>query len=81
MYDEVASGNEIRSVVLAGRLVEINYPKNLIMTSHFIIFPRRLDEFPMGKIDGTIAWQVIKIMLIPFIYFHTYIHTYIHTLN
>ena len=37
MYDEVASGNEIRSVVLAGR---------------------RHGEFPMGKIDGTIAWQV-----------------------
>jgi len=37
MYDEVASGNEIRSVIMAGS---------------------RLDEFPMGKIDGTYTWQV-----------------------
>jgi len=37
IYDEVASGNEIRSVILHGK---------------------RLDEFPIGKIDGTITWQV-----------------------
>ena len=37
IYDEVASGNEIRSVVLAGK---------------------RHAEFPMGKIDNTITWQV-----------------------
>ena len=37
IYDEVASGNEIRSVVLAGK---------------------RHGEFPMGKIDNTITWQV-----------------------
>lgn len=36
IYDEVASGNEIRSVVMAGK---------------------RLDEFPMGKIDGTDMWS------------------------
>jgi ketol-acid reductoisomerase len=37
IYDEVASGNEIRSVIMAGS---------------------RFSEFPMGKIDGTDAWQV-----------------------
>ncbi|CAM9207841.1 unnamed protein product [Chrysoparadoxa australica] len=36
-YDEVASGNEIRSVVMHGA---------------------RLQEFPIGKIDGTFTWQV-----------------------
>jgi len=36
-YDEVRSGNEIRSVVMHGN---------------------RLEEFPMGKIDGTYTWQV-----------------------
>jgi ketol-acid reductoisomerase len=36
-YDEVASGNEIRSVILHGK---------------------RLEEFPMGQIDGTYTWQV-----------------------
>jgi len=36
-YDEVASGNEIRSVVMHGD---------------------RLQEFPIGKIDGTHTWQV-----------------------
>lgn len=35
IYDEVASGNEIRSVILAGR---------------------RLDRFPMGKIDQAEMW-------------------------
>lgn len=37
MYDEVASGNEILSVVMHGS---------------------RLDEFPIGKIDGTYTWKV-----------------------
>jgi ketol-acid reductoisomerase len=37
MYDEVAGGNEIKSVVMAGD---------------------RLDEFPIGKIDGTYTWAV-----------------------
>jgi ketol-acid reductoisomerase len=37
IYDEVSSGNEIRSVVLAGK---------------------RLDRFPMGKIDRAEMWQV-----------------------
>ncbi|CAN0005561.1 unnamed protein product, partial [Phaeothamnion confervicola] len=37
IYDEVASGNEIRSVVMHGQ---------------------RLQEFPIGKIDGTFTWQV-----------------------
>jgi len=37
IYDEVSSGNEIRSVVLAGK---------------------RLDRFPMGKIDQAEMWQV-----------------------
>lgn len=36
IYDEVASGNEIRSVILAGR---------------------RLDRFPMGKIDQSPMWK------------------------
>eukprot|EP01036_Dinobryon_divergens_P022487 gene22487-30748_t len=37
MYDEVASGNEIKSVVMHGQ---------------------RLEEFPIGKIDGTFTWKV-----------------------
>src|SRR5713101_2582655 len=37
IYEEVASGNEIRSVVAAGR---------------------RLEKYPMGKIDGTRMWRV-----------------------
>ena len=37
IYEEVASGNEIRSVVAAGR---------------------RLETYPMGKIDGTRMWRV-----------------------
>jgi len=37
IYDEVASGNEIRSVYLHGK---------------------RLDKYPIGKIDGTYTWQV-----------------------
>jgi ketol-acid reductoisomerase len=37
IYDEVASCNEIRSVIMHGD---------------------RLDEFPVGKIDGTDTWQV-----------------------
>ncbi|KAJ8598359.1 hypothetical protein CTAYLR_003025 [Chrysophaeum taylorii] len=37
IYDEVASGNEIRSVIMHGD---------------------RLDDFPIGKIDGTYTWQV-----------------------
>lgn len=37
MYDEVASGNEIRSVIMHGK---------------------RLNDFPIGKIDGTYTWQV-----------------------
>lgn len=37
IYDEVSSGNEIRSVNLAGK---------------------RLERFPMGKIDGTEMWKV-----------------------
>ena len=36
MYDEVASGNEIKSVVMHGQ---------------------RLEEFPIGKIDGTFTWK------------------------
>ncbi|MGW1504090.1 ketol-acid reductoisomerase [Streptomyces mirabilis] len=36
IYDEVASGNEIRSVILAGK---------------------RLDRFPMGRIDQADMWQ------------------------
>jgi ketol-acid reductoisomerase len=37
IYEEVESGNEIRSVVVAGK---------------------RLDRFPMGKIDQSTMWQV-----------------------
>jgi len=37
IYQEVSSGNEIRSVMLAGE---------------------RMNEFPMGKIDGTEMWRV-----------------------
>jgi ketol-acid reductoisomerase len=37
IYDEVASGNEIRSVILAGK---------------------RLDRFPMGRIDQAGMWRV-----------------------
>ncbi|MEE9384939.1 MAG: hypothetical protein V3V08_16160 [Nannocystaceae bacterium] len=37
IYDDVASGNEIRSVIAAGR---------------------RMEHFPMGKIDGTLMWRV-----------------------
>eukprot|EP00898_Chlorokybus_atmophyticus_P009072 jgi/Chlat1/9166/Chrsp97S08445 len=42
-YDEVASGNEIRSVVMAGRRFKRQ---------------GKLPGFPMGKIDGTRMWQV-----------------------
>jgi ketol-acid reductoisomerase len=37
IYEDVASGNEVRSVVAAGK---------------------RLDTYPMGKIDGTHMWRV-----------------------
>jgi ketol-acid reductoisomerase len=37
IYDEVRSGNEIRSVIMHGD---------------------RFDRFPIGKIDGTLTWQV-----------------------
>merc|ERR1712125_149584 len=37
IYDEVASGNEIRTVIMHGD---------------------RVDEFPVGKIDGTETWIV-----------------------
>jgi ketol-acid reductoisomerase len=37
IYEDVSSGNEVRSVVAAGR---------------------RLDKYPMGKIDATRMWQV-----------------------
>ena len=40
IYDEVASGNEIRSVILAGK---------------------RLDRFPMGKVDRTGMWRAGEI--------------------
>jgi ketol-acid reductoisomerase len=42
-YEDVASGNEIRSVVLAGRRFSEK---------------EGLPSFPMGKIDGTRMWQV-----------------------
>jgi ketol-acid reductoisomerase len=42
-YEDVASGNEIRSVVLAGRRFSEK---------------EGLPAFPMGKIDGTRMWQV-----------------------
>ena len=37
IYDEVRSGNEIRSVIMHGD---------------------RFERFPIGKIDGTLTWQV-----------------------
>lgn len=37
IYDEVSSGNEIRTVIMHGQ---------------------RIDEYPVGKIDGTYTWQV-----------------------
>jgi len=37
IYDEVSSGNEIRTVIMHGK---------------------RLDKYPVGKIDGTHTWQV-----------------------
>jgi ketol-acid reductoisomerase len=42
-YEDVASGNEIRSVVLAGRRFSEK---------------EGLPAFPMGKIDGTRMWKV-----------------------
>ncbi len=42
IYDDVASGNEIRSVVQAGQ---------------------RFDRYPMGKIDQTYMWKVIRFSL------------------
>jgi len=37
IYDEVSSGNEIRTVIMQGD---------------------RIDKYPVGKIDGTVTWQV-----------------------
>ncbi|KAL0362443.1 UNVERIFIED_CONTAM: Ketol-acid reductoisomerase, chloroplastic [Sesamum calycinum] len=48
-YEDVASGSEIRSVVLAGRRFYVIEP---------IIGKRGLPAFPMGKIDQTRMWKV-----------------------
>lgn len=68
-YEDVASGSEIRSVVLAGRRFYVNFYYNLfffIFTLYeswifnlFILQEKEgLPAFPMGKIDQTRMWKV-----------------------
>ncbi|KAL8208129.1 hypothetical protein R6Q57_007541 [Mikania cordata] len=72
-YEDVASGNEIRSVVLAGRRFYASlFPISFLNSTLYFLFHKHksnvliflfqekegLPAFPMGKIDQTRMWKV-----------------------
>ncbi|KAJ9563497.1 hypothetical protein OSB04_008657 [Centaurea solstitialis] len=56
-YEDVASGSEIRSVVLAGRRFYVRFP-TLVPVNLPANEKEGLPAFPMGKIDQTRMWKV-----------------------